>query len=84
MNTEKLTVYLHGQPSGAILQTYFMDASKELLHSTKRPAVLLMPGGAYRYTSDREAEPVALRFNGVSGSGAALFLCSCRLSPGSA
>ena len=27
-----------------------------------RPAVLILPGGAYRRTSDRESEPVALRF----------------------
>lgn len=76
MFTEKLTVYLHGQPSGAILQTYFMDASKELLHSTKGPAVLLMPGGAYRYTSDREAEPVALRLNAM-GYQVAVLRYSC-------
>ncbi len=28
----------------------------------KKPAVLILPGGAYRWTSPREAEPVALRF----------------------
>lgn len=28
----------------------------------KRPGVLILPGGAYRHTSEREAEPVALRF----------------------
>lgn len=28
----------------------------------RRPAILVIPGGAYRYTSPREAEPVALRF----------------------
>lgn len=27
-----------------------------------RPAVLILPGGAYAYTSAREAEPIALRF----------------------
>lgn len=30
--------------------------------SRKRPAVLILPGGGYSYTSEREAEPVALRF----------------------
>lgn len=29
----------------------------------KRPILLVLPGGAYRYCSDREAEPVALRAN---------------------
>ncbi len=28
----------------------------------KRPAVIICPGGAYRFLSDREAEPVAMRF----------------------
>lgn len=27
-----------------------------------RPAIIICPGGSYLYTSDREAEPVALRF----------------------
>ena len=30
--------------------------------SQPRPAIIICPGGAYLYTSDREAEPVALRF----------------------
>ncbi len=29
---------------------------------TKRPAIIIIPGGAYAYCSDREAEPVALRY----------------------
>lgn len=28
----------------------------------KRPAVIICPGGAYRFLSDREAEPVAMQF----------------------
>lgn len=28
----------------------------------KRPAILVIPGGGYRFVSDREGEPVALRF----------------------
>lgn len=28
----------------------------------RRPGILILPGGGYRYTSPREAEPVALRF----------------------
>jgi len=30
--------------------------------SRPKPALLILPGGGYLYTSDREAEPVALRF----------------------
>ena len=45
----------------AQLVTYFHDQSPEL-RITTRPVVLLCPGGGYGYTSDREAEPMALRF----------------------
>ncbi|NLB42592.1 MAG: alpha/beta hydrolase [Clostridiales bacterium] len=44
------------------LTTYILDFSNEMPFSTKRPAVLVCPGGGYSYTSDREAEPIAMRF----------------------
>lgn len=47
---------------GAVLETYFLDASPELVHSEKRPLVLICPGGAYIRCSDREAEPIAMAF----------------------
>jgi len=31
--------------------------------TVKRPAVLVLPGGGYAFTSPREAEPIALQFN---------------------
>lgn len=76
MLTETIQIRLHEKPTGALLQTYFMDMSEELLNSTKRPAVLLMPGGAYRYTSDREAEPLAIRLNAM-GFQVAVLRYSC-------
>lgn len=54
-----------GENSEAILTTYFMEASPELYGSECRPLILLSPGGAYRFTSDREAEPVALSLNAM-------------------
>jgi acetyl esterase/lipase len=45
-----------------LLTTYLLDATPTVSDAGKRPAVLILPGGAYLYTSDREAEPVALRF----------------------
>ena len=36
--------------------------SPEFQTGMRRPAVILCPGGGYMMTSDREAEPVALRF----------------------
>jgi len=45
------------------VQTYILKQSKEFQVNFKRPTVIVCPGGAYLGTSDREAEPVALRFN---------------------
>ncbi len=36
-------------------RTYFLD-------EIKRPTILIVPGGAYKYTSPRESEPVAQEF----------------------
>ena len=36
--------------------------SHEVSRGRVRPAVLVLPGGGYGFTSDREAEPVAFRF----------------------
>ncbi|MGT2801790.1 alpha/beta hydrolase [Streptococcus henryi] len=44
------------------LTTYLLEDSQELLNGKNRPAVIICPGGAYLYCSDREAEAVALRF----------------------
>ena len=47
---------------GAYLETYFLDYSDRLKNSALRPVVLICPGGGYSYTTDREAEPLALAF----------------------
>src|SRR5690625_256993 len=44
------------------LSTYVLENSDEFHTIKKRPAVIVCPGGAYLGTSDREAEPVAMRF----------------------
>lgn len=43
------------------LYAYLLDPIKDY-RPAPRPAVLICPGGAYAYTSDREAEPLALYF----------------------
>lgn len=45
----------------ATLTTYVRSSSPEMSHAP-RPAVVICPGGGYMFTSDREAEPIALRF----------------------
>ena len=46
------------------LTCYIPDYSKEMPHMNKRRAILILPGGSYEFCSDREAEPVALKFLG--------------------
>ncbi len=55
--------------------TYILDGSVEI-DPTPRPLVILCPGGGYEYTSDREAEPVALAFN-AQGFHAVVIRYSC-------
>ena len=43
------------------LTAYIQETEGEFLFS-KRPAILVMPGGGYAMCSDREADPVALAF----------------------
>lgn len=56
------TLPLYVDRQDVTLTTYVISDSPELLNGKKRPAVLVCPGGAYLSCSDREAEPVALRF----------------------
>lgn len=39
-----------------------LEKSPEMPHNQVRPAVIICPGGGYGYRSDREGEPVAMRF----------------------
>lgn len=46
----------------ATLSVYIPDNSPEIEIDRKHKAVLICPGGGYAFTSDREAEPIALAF----------------------
>lgn len=59
MNIEK--IYIN---ETACMETYILNNSKEYNVGKKRPLVVVCPGGGYAFTSDREAEPIALKFNG--------------------
>ncbi len=67
MQTQTIDLYLHygmTAPEGAVgrLSGWICAAPENISASRKRPAVLILPGGGYSRTSQREAEPVALRF----------------------
>lgn len=61
MLTEKIDINAEGSLPGAALYTYIIDSSPEIRHN-ERPLVLICPGGGYEFTSDREAEYLALQF----------------------
>ena len=48
--------------SKAVLTSFIIENSPEINMEYKRPAVLICPGGAYEFLSDREGEVVAQRF----------------------
>lgn len=62
MRYYELEVKIDGYEEKGKLVTYFLDNSPEMRPKQKRPLVLICPGGGYAMTSDREAEPLAMRF----------------------
>lgn len=44
------------------MDAYVPSVSREINLDVRRPALVICPGGAYRFCSEREAEPVAMRF----------------------
>lgn len=55
-------IKLHENREDVTLTTYIIAEKGELSAQGRRPAVLICPGGGYFNCSDREAEPVALKF----------------------
>ncbi|PWL98586.1 MAG: acetylesterase [Clostridiales bacterium] len=49
---------IEGKPN-VTLTSYIAGTSPELPFSEKRKAILIIPGGAYAFCSDREADPIA-------------------------
>lgn len=47
---------------GVTLTAFLQQNSREVPFVSERPAVLVLPGGGYRFCSDREADPVAYAY----------------------
>lgn len=62
MNNQTISIIVDGQLEEAKLQMYIWEHSQELNPDLERPLVIICPGGGYGMTSDREAEPLALKF----------------------
>lgn len=61
MKNETYKMEQAGSQPYAKLVTYIQDDSVEI-GIPSRPLVLICPGGGYEFTSDREAEPLAIQF----------------------
>ena len=55
-------VFILNEKRNVTLTAYLQDDSQEFWRAKKRPAVVIFPGGAYAYCSDREADPVAQEY----------------------
>ncbi|MGN0400316.1 MAG: alpha/beta hydrolase [Blautia sp.] len=73
---ETISIQTEGSLPDTRLITYILDAYDEQDPELKRPLVLVCPGGAYRFTADREAEMIALQFNSM-GYHSAVLRYSC-------
>jgi len=49
----------------ATLTTYLLDNYESFHIKKKRPAVIICPGGGYEEVSEREGEPIAVKFNAM-------------------
>jgi acetyl esterase/lipase len=65
-----------GSLEGARLTVYIQETGSPKFKIKKRPLIIICPGGGYGYTSDREAEPIALTFL-AKGYHAAVLWYSC-------
>ncbi len=67
MTVDKIDLYEYfnlPRPKGAqgYLTVYVHDQSLEYCENRVRPAMLVIPGGGYSMVSDREGEPIALKY----------------------
>ena len=59
MNIERIVL---NEERNVTLTAYIQDVGGEFQHVTKRPGILILPGGGYQMCSDREADPVAMPY----------------------
>lgn len=61
-NMKSIVLKIYENRDDVTLTGYVIEDSPELLDGKPRPAVLICPGGGYLTCTDREAEPIAMRF----------------------
>lgn len=75
MKIEEYPIMVQGSRRDTKLTVYVQENSEKMAVD-KRPLILICPGGGYSYTSDREADPVAMQFLAM-GYHAAVLRYSC-------
>lgn len=75
---ETIPIQVPSADGPAELITYAPENFPELGTDRLRPALIICPGGGYHFLSDRETEPVALRFAGL---GYAAFVLKYHVAP---
>lgn len=75
MKKEVYSIQVQGSLPYAELTVYLQEHYQEIAIET-RPLVLVCPGGAYAYTSEREGDPLAMQFLAM-GYHAAVLRYSC-------
>lgn len=55
-------VWTLSEERNVTLTGYFLDDHVEFQHGVKRPVIVVCPGGGYAYLSEREADPIALKY----------------------
>lgn len=83
MDTRAIDLYeYYGQPrqpgQQGLLRCWAAATPPTVSQSRRRPAVLILPGGGYEHLSQREGEPVALRF---AARGWAAFVLEYSVAP---
>ena len=78
MRQETIFLSVPEATAPARLVTYVPDNFPDLGMDRRRPALIICPGGGYEKLSNREGEPVALRF---AGMGYAAFVLYYHVAP---
>ena len=74
-NILKEEIRVPGTLSDTYLETFMLEVTPKFMIK-ERPLIVVCPGGGYRFTSDREAEIVAMQFNAM-GYHTAVLRYSC-------
>ena len=72
MKNLMVKVAVDGTVDGAHMNLYLYEPSRELMLKD-RPLILVLPGGGYRYTSEREADSIATQFLSLGYNTAILY-----------